>query len=109
MKHLYAECMFVDQAAVLDAQEYPQTALHQTLECILLMVYLSTWAGFEGYRDGTTSTPDSCGRIIDERVIRVVEEAIVLPMEGMHFSISYGVPDEHESRLSEAANSDIDY
>ena len=99
--------LFVNQAAVLDAQEYPWDNPPSNSGMYPLDgVSASTWAGFEGYLtfDGTTATPDSCGRILDERVITVTDDGnSVFPMDGMHFGISYGaLTEEHESRLSEA-------
>jgi len=105
---------FVNQAAILDAQEYPWDNPPSSSGMYPLDgASVATWSGFEGYLTFlgfSNDTSDSCARINDARVFTVTDEGYAdISMEGMHFGISYGaLTAEHESRLSDSyADSDI--
>jgi hypothetical protein len=105
---------FINQPAVLDAQEYPwDNPPSNSSQYPLDGTSAATWGGFEGYLTFlgfSNDTSDTCSRLEDERIYTVTDEGYAdITIEGMHFGLSYGaLTAEHESRLSESyENSDI--
>jgi hypothetical protein len=99
---------FINEPAVLDAQEYPwSNPPSNASQYPLDGTSAATWGGFEGYLTFlgfSSDTSDTCARLEDERIYTVTDEGYaVITIEGMHFGLSYGaLTAEHESRLSES-------